>query len=110
MTWNIVAVYEGGVLKPKQPLVLTEGTEVRLSVTPVDKDDDPLGAVIGIGDGAPEPPPAGQEAGGNAHRPIWEVADELRRSIPAEEWAKLPVDGAAQHDHYIYGTPKRPAP
>ena len=25
-----------------------------------------------------------------------------------EEWDKLPVDGAEQHDHYIYGTPKRP--
>jgi Arc/MetJ-type ribon-helix-helix transcriptional regulator len=39
---------------------------------------------------------------------IWEVAAELRESIPAEEWAKLPVDGAEQHDHYIYGLPKRP--
>jgi Arc/MetJ-type ribon-helix-helix transcriptional regulator len=44
-----------------------------------------------------------------SHKPIWEVADELRKSIPPEEWAKLPVDGAEQHDHYIYGTPKRPA-
>jgi Arc/MetJ-type ribon-helix-helix transcriptional regulator len=42
------------------------------------------------------------------HKPIWEVAAELRRSVPPEEWAKLPVDGATQHDHYIYGTPKRP--
>jgi Arc/MetJ-type ribon-helix-helix transcriptional regulator len=41
-------------------------------------------------------------------KPIWEVADELRKSVPAEEWDKLPVDGASQHDHYIYGTPKRP--
>jgi hypothetical protein len=39
---------------------------------------------------------------------IWEVAEEIRRSIPAEEWDKLPVDGAEQHDHYIYGVPKRP--
>jgi len=34
------------------------------------------------------------------YKPIWEVAAELRRSVPPEEWAKLPVDGAAQHDHY----------
>ena len=54
MTWNIEAVYEKGVLRPKQPLVLMEGTEVRLSITPVDEDHDPLGAVIGIGDGAPD--------------------------------------------------------
>jgi Arc/MetJ-type ribon-helix-helix transcriptional regulator len=43
-----------------------------------------------------------------AHKPIWEVADELRKSIPQEEWDRLPADGASQHDHYIYGTPKRP--
>ena len=41
-------------------------------------------------------------------KPIWERAAELRETIPAEEWAKLPIDGASQHDHYIYGTPKRP--
>jgi Arc/MetJ-type ribon-helix-helix transcriptional regulator len=41
-------------------------------------------------------------------RPIWERADELRRSIPAEEWSGLPVDGAAQLDHYLHGSPKRP--
>jgi len=40
-------------------------------------------------------------------KPIWEVMDELRSSVPSEEFTKLPVDGASQHDHYIYGTPKR---
>jgi predicted DNA-binding antitoxin AbrB/MazE fold protein len=54
MAITIEATYEDGVLKPKQPLELTEGTQVRLSVTPVDEDDDPLGAVIGIGDGVPD--------------------------------------------------------
>ena len=41
-------------------------------------------------------------------KPLWERAAELRKSIPEEEWAKLPVDGAEQLDHYIYGSPKRP--
>jgi Arc/MetJ-type ribon-helix-helix transcriptional regulator len=41
-------------------------------------------------------------------KPIWERLDELRKSVPAEEWDKLPVDGAEQLDHYIYGSPKRP--
>jgi hypothetical protein len=49
------------------------------------------------------PPPQAE-----ARKPIWEVAADIRRSIPEEEWAKLPPDGAEQHDHYIYGTPKRP--
>ena len=43
-----------------------------------------------------------------SRKPIWEEFEEIAASIPDEEWAKLPVDGAEQHDHYIYGTPKRP--
>ena len=38
-----------------------------------------------------------------AYKPIWEVAAEIRKSIPAEEWAKLPKDGAEQLDHYLAG-------
>jgi antitoxin component of MazEF toxin-antitoxin module len=30
------------------------------------------------------------------------------RALPQETLDRLPVDGASQHDHYIYGTPKRP--
>jgi predicted DNA-binding antitoxin AbrB/MazE fold protein len=30
------------------------------------------------------------------------------RVLPQETLDRLPSDGAAQHDHYIYGTPKRP--
>jgi Arc/MetJ-type ribon-helix-helix transcriptional regulator len=41
------------------------------------------------------------------HKPIWEEFAEIAASIPDGEWEKLPVDGAEQHDHYIYGTPKR---
>jgi Arc/MetJ-type ribon-helix-helix transcriptional regulator len=43
-----------------------------------------------------------------AHKPIWEVVDDLRKGIPPEEFAKLPKDGAEQLDHYLYGSPKRP--
>ena len=42
------------------------------------------------------------------YKPIWEEFADIAASIPDEEWAKLPVDGAEQHDHYIYGIPKRP--
>jgi Arc/MetJ-type ribon-helix-helix transcriptional regulator len=41
-------------------------------------------------------------------QPIWEEIQELTADVPDEEWAKLPPDLAEQHDHYIYGTPKRP--
>jgi bifunctional DNA-binding transcriptional regulator/antitoxin component of YhaV-PrlF toxin-antitoxin module len=30
------------------------------------------------------------------------------RALPQETLDLLPADGASQHDHYIYGTPKRP--
>ncbi|MCU1264787.1 MAG: hypothetical protein JWM21_1105 [Acidobacteria bacterium] len=40
-------------------------------------------------------------------RPIGEIFDELSSQIPFEEWAELPRDGAEQHDHYLYGSPKR---
>jgi hypothetical protein len=36
-------------------------------------------------------------------------ADDLLKDVPQEVLDRLPTDGAAQHDHYIYGTPKRPA-
>jgi antitoxin component of MazEF toxin-antitoxin module len=32
---------------------------------------------------------------------------DLIADIPPEELDKLPTDGASQHDHYLYGTPKR---
>ena len=32
---------------------------------------------------------------------------EIWADMPDEVRAKLPADGATQHDHYIYGVPKR---
>jgi hypothetical protein len=40
-------------------------------------------------------------------RPIWEVIADNMKDVPAEEFAKLPKDGASEHDHYLYGHPKR---
>jgi len=70
MTLTIHATYENGVLKPKEPLRLVEGTAVRVTLSTVDEDYDPLEGVIGIG-------------------------------------ASGPTDGAANHDHYIYGKRRR---
>lgn len=35
------------------------------------------------------------------------ILEGMERDIPAEEWAKLPVDGAENHDHYLYGSPRK---
>jgi Tfp pilus assembly protein PilN len=43
----------------------------------------------------------------STRRPISEIFEELSSQIPIEEWAELPQDGAEQHDHYLYGSPKR---
>jgi hypothetical protein len=51
-------------------------------------------------DTAPPPP---------RHKSFGEIAAELLADVPEEVFDRLPTDGAAQHDHYIYGTPKRPA-
>ncbi len=40
-------------------------------------------------------------------RPIWEVIAEISSEIPDEEWEKLPSDGSANLDHYLYGAPKK---
>jgi hypothetical protein len=47
------------------------------------------------------PPPRSKKSFG-------EIAAELLADVPEEVFERLPTDGAAQHDHYIYGTPKRP--
>jgi len=40
--------------------------------------------------------------------PIWERIAARAAEISPEEVDKLPADGAAQIDHYLYGHPKRP--
>jgi hypothetical protein len=50
---------------------------------------------------APNPP---------AERPLQTAAQiilDSMRDIPPEIMATMPTDGASQHDHYIYGWPKR---
>jgi hypothetical protein len=54
--------------------------------------------------GAASPPP--EE--GPETRPIWEVITDNMKSVPPEDLAALPKDGASQIDHYVYGHPKRP--
>ena len=47
MTLTIDATYTDGVLKPKQRLKIPEGTPVRVTITPLEKDD-PFADIIGI--------------------------------------------------------------
>jgi hypothetical protein len=45
-----------------------------------------------------------------AVRPLQTAADIIlssMRDVPPEIMATMPKDGASQHDHYIYGWPKK---
>ena len=38
---------------------------------------------------------------------IWEKIRERADRLPVEAWENMPTDGSIQHDHYLYGIPKR---
>jgi len=40
-------------------------------------------------------------------RHIAEIIVESMKTVPPEIMATMPADGASQHDHYIYGWPKK---
>jgi hypothetical protein len=40
-------------------------------------------------------------------KPFWMFIEELTSDIPQEVLDTMPTDGAEQHDHYLYGSPKR---
>lgn len=50
-------------------------------------------------------PPAQSQP--SARRHIADVIVERMSKVPSEIMALMPADGASQHDHYIYGAPKR---
>lgn len=52
---------------------------------------------------------AEQEPPRRPHRHIADVICEEMQDVPPEIMAQMPRDGASQHDHYIYGWPKKDA-
>jgi predicted DNA-binding antitoxin AbrB/MazE fold protein len=93
MTITIDATYEDGVLKPSQPLPLREHETVWVTVEArAERAGVPSPAVT------PE----------TTQLTIGERIAALARDLPPEVIDSWPTDGASQHDHYLYGTPKRP--
>lgn len=41
--------------------------------------------------------------------PFWAAFTEQVHALPDEVFEHLPKDGASEHDHYLYGAPKRGA-
>jgi hypothetical protein len=42
-----------------------------------------------------------------AVRPIWEIFEEISSQAPPGTWDSVPTDGSVNHDHYLYGAPKK---
>jgi len=38
---------------------------------------------------------------------LWDAIQDIVKDVPDEVWERLPTDGAEQHDHYLYGSPKK---
>jgi hypothetical protein len=87
MSITIDATYEDGVLKPAQPLPLSEHEKVRVTV---EQQTTPAQTAA---------PPGGPT--------LAERIVALARNLPPGALDSLPDDLAAEHDHYLYGTPKR---
>ena len=40
-------------------------------------------------------------------RPIWQIIEEISSQAPPGTWDSVPSDGSVNHDHYLYGAPKK---
>ena len=38
---------------------------------------------------------------------LWDAIQDIVKDVPDDVWEKLPTDGSEQHDHYLYGSPKK---
>jgi plasmid stability protein len=43
----------------------------------------------------------------SASEPFWKALTRRMHSLPDEVFEHLPTDGASEHDHYLYGSPRR---
>jgi predicted DNA-binding antitoxin AbrB/MazE fold protein len=78
MSRTVTVVYDGEVFRPVEPVDLSPNTRGRVTIA--DETEEPM-------HGAPP-------------RSVQRILERARA-------LELPPDLAAQHDHYLYGTPKR---
>jgi hypothetical protein len=92
MTRTIKVHFDGKVFVPDEPVDLPAGETAEIEVTVTTS---PAPADVG-----PPPPP-------DPEYPLRNLA-EWASTLPIDPAS--PGDRAAQHDHYLYGTPKREKP
>jgi hypothetical protein len=84
--WNMTTLkahFDGKVLVPDEPVNLPVNRALKVQVEPVE----------------PSAAPASEE------KPLLKLLKAIEAMPSNPDW---PPDGAAQHDHYLYGLPKRP--
>ena len=84
MTSNLKAIYEQGVLRLDEPLSLPDGTHVDVTVTSHEEDNG--GRSVGMEDRS------------------WDALTQLIVECAIDTGVP---DLASQHDHYLYGIPKK---
>lgn len=83
MTYQIEAIYDGGVLKPLEPIALTDQTRVKLIIEP-ESTAEPADRL------------AAQKA---ALKRLWDDIDRLPQHVNNDGWS------VRQHDELLYGQP-----
>jgi predicted DNA-binding antitoxin AbrB/MazE fold protein len=83
MTTNLKAIYEQGVLRLKEPLSLPDGTQVDVTVTSHEDNGVPSQVMDDRS---------------------WDTLTQLLGDCEIDTGVQ---DLASQHDHYLYGIPKR---
>lgn len=76
MSRTVTVVFDEGVLRPDTPLDLEPNGRYRITIEPVEGEES-----LGVGD-------------------AWDVLESLVGTVQG------PIDWSAEHDHYLYGTPK----
>ena len=80
---TLTAHFDGKVLIPDEPVSLPVNCALEVHVQPARKN----------------------VAFSEEDRPLMKLLRSLKELPDNPDW---PTDGAAQHDHYLYGVPKRP--
>lgn len=88
-------------------LLLTEAEEAVLAAKARAQGTTPEALVREVIEPLFDTGPEQARAGERPTRGIAEVIVERMKSLPPDVFEHLPIDGASEHDHYLYGSPKR---
>lgn len=96
---TLTAHFDGKVLIPDEPVNLPVDCALELHVEPVKK-------TVPSSNGKKSVEPGKISSTDSVEdRPLMKLLRALEALPDNPDW---PADGAAQHDHYLYGLPKRP--